>query len=136
MMTYHQVNSTFIPKSTDTEPCLDTEITIEDNLELIKENEDLLAKLKTYESKISELEKNIKSKKQEMHSYNNIIVKLEEEIKELKDIGNKNDFTEVESLNSNIIRLQDENNRLKKELASQKEHTQLLYILIIILVIM
>ena len=136
MMTYHQVNSTFIPKSTDAEPCSDIEITIEDNLELIKENDELLSKLKAYESKINELEKNIKSKKQEMRSYNNIIVKLEEEIKELKDIGNKNDFTEVESLNSNIVRLQDENNNLKRELASQKEHTQLLYILIIILVIM
>jgi len=135
-MTYQQVNSTFIPKSTDDQSYLDTNTTLDDNLELIAENEDLLSKIKTYESKINELEKKLKAKAQEMHSYNNVIVTLEEEIKDLKDIENKNDFTQVESLSSDIIKLQDENKRLKQELAAAKEHSQLLYILILILVIM
>jgi len=71
-----------------------------------------------------------------MHSYNNVIVTLEEEIKDLKDIENKHDFTEVESLSSDMVKLQDENTKLKQELSKQKEHTQLLYILILILVVM
>jgi len=135
-MTYQQVNSTFIPKSIDDQSYLDRDTTLDDNLELITENEELLSKIKAYESKISELEKKLQSRSKEMHSYNNVIVQLEEEIKDLKDIENKSDFTKVESLNSDIIQLQDENTKLKQEIAAQKEHTQLLYILMLILVIM
>jgi len=135
-MTYQQVNSTFIPKSIDNQSYLDRDTTLDDNLELITENEELLSKIKAYESKISELEKKLQSRSKEMHSYNNVIVQLEEEIKDLKDIENRSDFTKVESLNSDIIQLQDENTKLKQEIAAQKEHTQLLYILMLILVIM
>jgi len=135
-MTYQQVNSKFIPKSIDDQPNFNTDTTLDDNLELIKENEELLSKIKTYESKINELEKKLKSRSQEMHSYNNVIVTLEEEIKDLKDRENKIDFDQVDSLSTDMIKLQDENIKLKKELAAQKEHSQLLYILILILVIM
>jgi len=135
-MTYQQVNSTFIPKSTDDQPYSHKDTTLDDNLELIEENEELSLKIKGYESKILELEKRLKSKTQEMHSYNNVIVTLEEEIKDLKDIENKNDFTQIESLSSEMVKLQDENTKLKQEVAKQKEHAQLLYILILILVIM
>lgn len=136
MMTYQQVNSKFIPKSRDHQGNGSNDRTFEDNLELIEENKELLSKLKSYEAKIKELEKKIQSKTQEMHSYNNVIVALEEEIRDLKDRENKSDFTEIESLNITIDKLRNENNKLKEELEAQKEHSQLLYILILILLIM
>ncbi len=135
MMTYQQANSTFLPKSKDEQPYLNKQLALETNLITLKENEELLSKIDEYKNKINELEKKIESKTQEMHSYNNLIVTLEEEIKDLKDKKNKNDCTQIETLNNNIIKIQEENIKLQEQLTAQKEHAQLLYVLMMILVI-
>ncbi|MBU5677878.1 hypothetical protein KQI88_15780 [Alkaliphilus sp. MSJ-5] len=135
MMTYQQVNSTFLPKSKDEQPYLNKQVALEANLITSKENEELLSKIDEYKNKVSELEKKIESKTQEIHSYNNLIVNLEEEIKDLKDKKNKSDCTQIETLNNNIIKIQEENIKLQEELTAQREHTQLLYVLMMILVI-
>ena len=136
MMTYQQANSTFIPKTQDEQSYLNNQVALEANLVALKENEELLlSKIDEYKNKISELEEKIESKTQEIHSYNNLIVTLEEEIKDLKDKESKIDCIQIETLNNNIIKIQEENIKLQEELTAQKEHTQLLYILMIILVI-
>lgn len=133
MMRYQQINSTFIPKE---ELALNSDVYIEDNSVLLNENEQLTLKLKEYENKIKDLEKKIKFKTEEMHSYNNLIVSLEEEIRELRGTENKIDLNEVENLNIDLFKVQEENTKLKEEVAMQKEHAQLLYILILILAIL
>lgn len=134
-MTYQQINSTFIPKSSDIPQALDSAVTLDDNLALIEENEDLLSKVKTYENKINELEEIISSKDEKINAYSAVITALEEEIKELKEAESKNDFLSVDVLNVELLKLKEENLQLQSELTSQKEHAQLLHILMLVLVI-
>lgn len=134
MMKYRQSNSTFIPKE-KTDSGFDTPA--ENNSGPSKEK--LLSQIKRYDDKIKELEKQLELKYTEIDSSNNLILSLEEEINKLKN-GQKGiqgpvDTAKISSLNIELENIKEENARLKKEIAMQNEHTQLLYVLIIVLAI-
>lgn len=130
MMKYQQINSTFIPKEKST---LNSDTPKEDNSYPSKEK--LMLQIKECDNKVKELEKQLKFKDTKIHSSNNLIASLKEEINKLKDIQNPVDTTKIDNLNIELSNIEEENIKLKKEIAIQNEHAQLLHVLIIILAI-
>ncbi len=130
MMKYRQNNSTFIPKEKST---LNSDIPTKGDSGPSKES--LISQIKEYDDKIEELEKQLELKYAEIDSSNNLIKSLKEEISKLKDAQGPVDTSKINSLNVELDNIKKENARLKKEIAIQNEHTQLLYVLIIILAI-
>lgn len=135
MMKYRQNNSTFIPKEKSTP---DYNVSAENDSDPSKKR--LILQVKEYDNKIKELEKQLELKYTEIDFSNNLIESLEEEINKLKN-GQNNvqgpiDTNKTDSLNAELDNIKKENAKLKKEIAVQNEHTQLLYVLIIILAIL
>ncbi len=147
MMKYQQNDGVFMPKKRS----------VSDSPTSIKgdsgpQNEKLIQQVKEYNSKIKELEKQLEIKNTEIHSSNSLISSLREEIEKLEDMQeivhddiheNAQDFVnfnEIDSLKNRLnstkkenAELEKENADLKKEIAIQNEHTQLLYVLVVIL---
>ena len=132
MMKYRQNNSTFIPKE---KSALNFNTSNENNSPN-SSTEKLVLQIKEYNNKIKELEKQLKFKDTEIRSFNNLVESLKGEIERLKDTPDPMKTTKTDSLNVKLDDIKAENARLKKEIAIQNEHTELLYILIIILAIM
>jgi predicted nucleic acid-binding Zn-ribbon protein len=90
------------------------------------------------------LDAQLEFKDAEIHSFSDTVFSLEEEINRLRDAQNTVnastdiviDTAEIDRLNIELNYFREENAKLGKEIASQNEHTQLLYVLIIILSIL
>ena len=140
MMKYRQNSSTFIPRKKTTP---DPDIPADNIPDPSKEK--LMLQIEKYNDRIGELEEQLKFRNNEILSSNELIASLQEEITELKnmqipdipgDTGDTGDTAEKDSLDIKLSDIEEENARLKKEIAVQNEHAQLLYVLIIILTIM
>lgn len=135
MMKYQQSNSVFVPKETQNEDVLQSSIFFETE-SILDENQKLSSIIKIMEDKISDLENNLKEKKQELSFLNDSIINLEKELyNSLGDNISKNSIETEETILS-MDNIKNENIKLKEELNTQKEHAQLLYILIIALTIL
>ena len=107
---------------------------------MVKQYDD---RIKSYNSKIRELERQLEFKDDEIRSFSDLVFSLEEEIRELKDVQDILDTTtdviidtaEIERLNIELSGVREENAELKKEIIAQNEHMQLLYVLVIILAV-
>ncbi len=139
MMKYRQNSSTFIPRK-KTIPDPDTPA---DNIP-DPSKEKLMLQIEKYNDRIGELEEQLKFRNNEILSSNELIASLQEEITELKNMqipgipdipSDTGDTAEKDSLDIKLSDIEEENARLKKEIAIQNEHAQLLYVLIIILTI-
>lgn len=130
MMKYRQNSSTFIPRKKIT-PVPDTPT---DNV-LDPSNEKLILQIEEYSNRMRELEEQLKFRDNEILSSNELITSLQEKIARLKDVQIPDDTAEKDSPNIKLSDIEEENIRLKKEIAIQNEHAQLLYVLIIILAI-
>ena len=136
MMKYRQNSSTFIPRKKTT-PDPDTPA---DNIP-DPSKEKLMLQIEKYNDRIGELEEQLKFRNNEILSSNELIASLQEEITELKNMqipeipDIPDDTAEKDSLDIKLSDIEEENARLKKEIAVQNEHAQLLYVLIIILTI-
>ena len=137
MMKYRQNSSTFIPRKKTTP---DPDIPADNIPDPSKEK--LMLQIEKYNDRIGELEEQLKFRNNEILSSNELIASLQEEIIELKNMqipeipGDTGDTAEKDSLDIKLSDIEEENARLKKEIAVQNEHAQLLYVLIIILTIM
>jgi len=129
-MKYRQNSSTFIPRKKIT-PVPDTPT---DNV-LDPSNEKLILQIEEYSNRMRELEEQLKFRDNEILSSNELITSLQEKIARLKDVQIPDDTAEKDSPNIKLSDIEEENIRLKKEIAIQNEHAQLLYVLIIILAI-
>ncbi|HZK56794.1 MAG TPA: hypothetical protein VFD17_00670 [Clostridia bacterium] len=152
MMKYQHNHSTFIPKErSDPNPNTFMEETsgpsrrdltsqIEEYNNMVKEYDD---RIKNYNSKIRELEEQLDFKDDEIRSFSDLVFSLEEEIRELKNAQDIIDTTAdviidtagIDRLNIELSSVREENAELKKEIATQSEHMQLLYVLVIILAV-
>ena len=130
MMKYRQNSSTFIPRKKIT-PVPDTPT---DNV-LDPSNEKLILQIEEYSNRMRELEEQLKFRDNVILSSNELITSLQEKIARLKDVQIPDDTAEKDSPNIKLSDIEEENIRLKKEIAIQNEHAQLLYVLIIILAI-
>ena len=137
MMKYRQNSSTFIPRKKTTP---DPDIPADNIPDPSKEK--LMLQIEKYNDRIGELEEQLKFRNNEILSSNELIASLQEEITELKNMqipeipDIPDDTAEKDSLDIKLSDIEEENARLKKEIAVQNEHAQLLYVLIIILTIM
>ena len=136
MMKYRQNSSTFIPRKKTTP---DPDIPADNIPDPSKEK--LMLQIEKYNDRIGELEEQLKFRNNEILSSNELIASLQEEITELKNMqipeipDIPDDTAEKDSLDIKLSDIEEENARLKKEIAVQNEHAQLLYVLIIILTI-
>ena len=89
------------------------------------------------------MKRNLNSR-MEIHSFSDTVFSLEEEINRLRDAQNTVnastdiviDTAEIDRLNIELNYFRKKMPNWEKEIASQNEHTQLLYVLIIILSIL
>jgi chromosome segregation ATPase len=153
MMRYQHNHSTFIPKEKpasgpDTYTEKDLDPSKEESTSQFREYNNKIKeydnKIEKYYNRIRELEAQLEFKDAEIHSFSDTVFSLEEEINRLRDAQNTVnastdiviDTAEIDRLNIELNYFREENAKLGKEIASQNEHTQLLYVLIIILSIL
>lgn len=145
MMKYRQNHSTFIPRE---RPAQSADVPIEEDLGpskegLISQIEEYNNRIKEYDNKIRQLREQLEFKDAEIHSFSNIVFSLEEEINRLKNVQETInvstdviiDTAEIDRLNIELSNFIGENAELKNEIATQNEHIQLLYVLIILAII-
>lgn len=101
--------------------------TLEEKIILNNQIEHLKEQLNYSEDQVSALQ-------MRLHESNNKITALKDQLNSYE--AYRDDLDQVTSLNINLSRLSNENEELKQQLKQQKDHVQMLYLILLILAIL